>query len=144
MKRNPPQNEFELRFMSKSVNEAFARGAVSAFLSQLDPSIQELSDIRTAVSEAVTNAIIHGYREQPGIVHITVRYYSDRSIYIRVSDKGCGISDIERAMEPLYTGDPSGERGGMGFTIMKSFMDELSVRSKPGAGTTVVLRKRLK
>ena len=128
---------------SKSSNESFARAAVSAFISQLDPTFEELTDIRTVVSEAVTNSIIHGYRGTHGLVCISVKYYSDRTVRIVIRDKGCGISDIEQAMQPLYTGDPNGERGGMGFTIMDSFTDKLTVRSANGKGTTVTMIKKL-
>ncbi|HHW24879.1 MAG TPA: anti-sigma F factor [Clostridiales bacterium] len=132
-----------LEFNSKSINEGFARYAVSAFVAQLDPTVEELSDLRCAVSEAVTNAIIHGYRDTPGTVYITCKYYEDRTVKIKVTDKGVGIEDIKQAMQPLYTTDPTGERGGMGFAIMQSFTDRLSVRSKPGKGTSVTLTKKL-
>ncbi len=137
-------NETDLSFPAKSVNESFARYAVSSFCAQLDPTIEELSDIRTAVSEAVTNAIIHGYKEDcNGIVYINVKVCEDRTLIIKVRDKGCGIADIQLAMTPLYSGDPSGERGGMGFSIMETFTDDLSVCSSIGKGTTVTMIKRL-
>lgn len=137
-------NETEFSFPAKSINESFARYAVSSFCAQLDPTIEELSDIRTAVSEAVTNAVVHGYRDSgEGRVYIKVKILEERTIVITVKDTGCGISDITLAMTPLYTGDPSGERGGMGFSIMESFTDDLKVRSSVGRGTTVTMIKRL-
>ncbi|MBR2460681.1 MAG: anti-sigma F factor [Clostridia bacterium] len=137
-------NQTDFSFLARSVNESFARYAVASFCTQLDPTLDELSDLRTAVSEAVTNAIIHGYRGQShGTVYITVKLFSDRSIIIRIRDKGCGIPDIRRAMTPLFTTDPDGERGGMGFSIMESFTDDLTVRSFIGKGTTVIMEKRL-
>lgn len=137
-------NSVRTVFDSDSRNEAFARYAVTSFISRLDPDTEELADIRTAVSEAVTNAIIHGYKGSKGKVRLDVTLYDDRSIKITVSDKGCGIADIERAKQPLFTTDDSGERGGMGFVIMESFSDRLSVRSKVGQGTTVTMLKKLK
>ncbi len=137
-------NETSFTFPAKSVNESFARYAVSSFCAQLDPTLEEISDIRTAVSEAVTNAIIHGYRENPsGTVYINVKICEERTLIIKVRDTGCGISDIRQAMTPLYSGDPSGERGGMGFSIMESFTDDLDVRSSIGKGTTVTMTKKL-
>lgn len=141
--RNESVNSMYLELESRSVNEGFARSAVSAFVSQLDPTLSELTDIRTVVSEAVTNAIIHGYRESTGLIYISVKYYADRTVKIVIKDKGRGIEDIEQAMQPLYTGDPGGERGGMGFTIMDSFTDRLGVKSKPGKGTSVTMYKKL-
>ena len=136
-------NETDIKFPAKSVNESYARFTVSSFCSQLDPTIEEISDIRTAVSEAVTNAIVHGYKEMDnGIVYIKIVIYSDKTVMIKVTDKGCGISDIALAMTPLYTGDPSGERGGMGFSIMESFTDDLKVHSVVGKGTVVTMYKR--
>ena len=143
MKRNII-NETSISFPARSVNESFARYAVSSFCAQLDPTLEEISDIRTAVSEAVTNAIIHGYREDPGgTVYINVKICDDRTLVIKIRDTGCGIEDIRMAMTPLYSGDPSGERGGMGFSIMESFTDDLSVRSGVGKGTTVTMIKKL-
>jgi len=136
-------NSVYLELESKSANESFARGAVSSFVSQLDPTLEELTDIRTVVSEAVTNSIIHGYRDTRGLIYISVKYFADRTVRIVIKDKGCGIRDIEQAMQPLYTGDPGGERGGMGFTIMDSFTDRLTVRSTPGKGTSVTMYKKL-
>jgi stage II sporulation protein AB (anti-sigma F factor) len=137
------QNIFRAQFAAKSVNEGWARQIVSAFVTQLDPQIAELADIRTAVSEAVTNAIVHGYKNGGGIVFISVSYSSDRIIRIVVRDKGCGIEDVKAAMRPLFTTDKTGERGGMGFTIMKSFTDKLRVTSRVGKGTIVTMTKRL-
>lgn len=141
--KNKPVNEMRLEFDSKSINESFARYAVSAFVAQLDPTVDELSDLRCAVSEAVTNAIVHGYRDTTGIVYITCKYYEDRTVKVKVTDKGVGIEDIKQAMQPLYTTDPAGERGGMGFAIMQSFTDNLTVRTKPGKGTAVTMTKKL-
>lgn len=138
-------NEAEISFPALSVNESFARYAVSSFCAELDPTLEEISDIRTAVSEAVTNAIIHGYKEDKnGTVYINVKLYSDRTLVIKVRDKGCGIADIRQAMTPLYSSDPSGERGGMGFSIMESFTDDLTVHSSVGKGTTVTMVKRFR
>ena len=136
-------NYMILEFPSKSTNEAFARSAVACFAAQLDPTLEELGDIRTAVSEAVTNGIIHGYRGTRGNIQVEATLYEDRTVRIRVKDKGCGIEDIEKARQPLFTTDQCGERGGMGFTIMESFSDRLTVRSRPGKGTTVTMTKRL-
>ena len=138
-------NKMELSFSALSVNEGFARSAVAAFCAELDPTVDELADLRTAVSEAVTNAIVHGYKERSaGTVYITVKNYVDRSVSVKIQDKGCGISDIRRAMTPLFTTDLNGERGGMGFSIMESFTDDLTVRSFIGKGTTVIMEKKFK
>ena len=137
------ENEMKLEFLSKSNNEAFARITVAAFASQLDPTIEELADIKTAVSEAVTNAIIHGYEDREGIVKIECKMYAG-SIQIEISDTGKGIEDVERAREPLYTSKPNLERSGMGFTIMESFMDEVKIESIIGLGTKVTMRKLIK
>lgn len=137
-------NEMKLCFISDSRNESFARYSVTAFAAQLDPDVEELADIRTAVSEAVTNCIIHGYRGGAGKITVDAKLYDDRSLKIRISDRGCGIENIDRAMQPLFTTDTSGERGGMGFAIMQSFSDRLDVSSKPGRGTTVTMTKKLK
>jgi len=136
-------NYFKMQFPSNSVNEAFSRKCASAFVSALDPTLSEIADIRTAVSEAVTNCIVHAYREKAGTVYISGKYYSDRTVEIKIRDKGCGISNIQKAMEPLYTTDTSGERGGMGFAIMNSFTDKLKVTSVLGKGTTVTMIKNL-
>ena len=133
-----------MTFSAIPENEGFARYTVTALLMPLDPTVEELSDMRTAVSEAVTNAIIHGYRgRKDGTIFMSVKTFPDRKITVRIRDEGCGIPDIEKAMEPLYTTDPSGERGGMGFPVMKSFTDRLSVRSEEGRGTTVTMTKKL-
>ena len=137
------QNEFSMKLLSRSENERFARTSVCGFISILDPTISELADIRTALSEAVTNCIVHGYRGVEGVIYISVKYYTDRSIVLRIKDRGCGIADIEKCKEPLYTTDESGERGGMGFAIMESFMDKMTVSSRVGFGTTVTLWKKL-
>lgn len=135
-------NEMTMSFLSRSANEAFARAAAAAFVAQLDPTVEQVYDIKTAVSEAVTNAIVHGYRDNLGMITMKVRLFQPAAVEIIIRDKGCGIVDIEKARQPLYTtGGP--ERSGMGFTIMESFMDRLSVRSKPGRGVTVTLRKVL-
>ncbi len=138
-----PLNEMTLSFDSHSSNEGFARSAVAAFLTQLDPTIGELNDIRTAVSEAVTNCIVHAYPHTIGKITLTVRIEQDFQITIKVRDTGCGIEDIAKAMEPLYTTSPSEERAGLGFAVMNSFTDSVTVRSRPGKGTTVILKKRL-
>lgn len=137
------ENEMKLEFLSKSNNEAFARIAVAAFASQLDPTLEELADIKTAVSEAVTNCIIHGYEDTEGIVKIECQIY-DNTIEIEISDSGKGIEDIKIAREPLYTSKPNLERSGMGFTIMESFMDEMKVESILGMGTKVTMKKAIK
>ena len=136
-------NEMTLELMSKSNNEAFARIAVAAFASSLDPTIEEIADIKTAVSEAVTNCIIHGYEDFTGIIKIH-SVIQDNSIIIEISDRGKGIEDIETAKEPLYTSKPNLERSGMGFTIMQSFMDELEVESVLNLGTKVTMKKVIK
>ena len=133
-------NEMKLEFISKSTNEAFARIAVAAFVSQLDPTIEELADIKTAVSEAVTNAIIHGYEDKQGIVKIKSKL-KENQIIIEISDQGKGIENINMAKEPLYTTKPNLERSGMGFTIMESFMDSMEVESIVGLGTKVTMTK---
>ncbi len=136
-----PKNEMKLCFESRSCNEAFARTAVAAFIAVLDPNVEEISDIKTAVSEAVTNSIVHGYRDGIGNVYIHAKIFEDNRVSINIKDKGCGIPDIKKAMEPLYTTCDTGERAGLGFSIMDSFMDKLRVRSKPGKGTSVTLEK---
>ena len=143
MKKNIT-NEMKMQFLSDSRNESLARYAVSAFIGQLDPAVDELADLRTAVSEAVTNSIIHGYKGTSGTVTVLTTLYDDRSVRIKISDRGCGIADIEKAMTPLYTTDDSGERGGMGFAIMQSFSDKLKVISRIGGGTQVMMVKKLK
>ncbi len=141
MKRNF-DNEMKLEFISKSANEAFARIAVAAFVSQLDPTIEELADIKTAVSEAVTNCIIHGYEDKQGIVKIKAKLKQNQ-IIIEISDQGKGIENINIAKEPLYTTKPNLERSGMGFTIMESFMDSIEVQSIVGLGTKIIMTKTI-
>lgn len=137
------KNEMKMEFLSKSANEAFARIAVASFASQLDPTIEEIADIKTSVSEAVTNSIIHGYANSEGIVKVKARLYDDE-IEIEVSDNGAGIEDVKEAREPLFTTKGNLERSGMGFTIMENFMDELSVESIVGLGTKIVMSKKIK
>ena len=138
--KNLYENEMKLEFLSKSNNEAFARITVAAFASQLDPTIEQLADIKTAVSEAVTNCIIHAYEEKEGIIKIVCKLFAD-SIVIEISDTGRGIENIEEEKKPLYTSKPNLERSGMGFTIMESFMDEMNVESVLGLGTKVTMKK---
>ena len=133
-------NRMRLSLPALSVNEGVARAAVAAFCAQCDPSATELADIKCAVSEAVTNCIVHGYRDRKGEIAITVRLI-EGGVRIAIRDRGCGIPDVRRAREPLFTTDAAGERSGMGFTVMESFMDRLSVRSKKGQGTLVILTK---
>ncbi len=133
-------NEMKLTFPSRSANEAFARAAVASFIAQLDPAVDELADIRTAVSEAVTNSIVHAYPDTIGNITIQVKLFASGRVVIRVKDRGCGIEDVEKAMEPLFT--TGGEdRSGLGFSVMESFSDRLKVSSKKGKGTTVTLEK---
>lgn len=135
-----PINEMKMEFISKSSNEAFARIVVAAFVSQLDPTLEEMADIKTAVSEAVTNAIIHGYENKKGYVKMQCTLYSN-SVEIRISDEGKGIENVELARQPLYTSKPDMERSGMGFTVMESFMDRVEVESEPSKGTVVTMFK---
>ena len=137
------ENSTRIQFDSPSVNEAYARGAVAAFLARYDPTVPQLADIKTAVSEAVTNCIVHAYPDRVGQIVLTVAVYPDRRIKITVSDRGVGIPDVVQAMEPLFTtGDPE-ERSGLGFAVMQSFMDGVRVTSHPARGTKVVMTKRL-
>lgn len=136
-------NEAKITFISRSANESFARVAVSSFFSSLDPSVDEITDIKTAVSEAVTNCIVHGYRDKIGSIYITLRVIDDNIAYIKIRDNGCGIPDIKKAMEPLYTTAPNEERAGLGFAVMQSFMDRVKVFSANEKGTTVVLTKKI-
>ena len=140
--KNVYDNEMNLKFTSKSSNESFARIAVSAFVASLDPTIEEISDIKTAVSEAVTNAIIHGYEEKDGIVEINCKIIKDL-VSIEIIDNGKGIEDVKKARQALYTTKPELERSGMGFTIMESFMDDLKIESKIGQGTKVTMKKKI-
>ncbi len=135
-----PINETRITFLSRSMNEGFARAVTAAFISQLDPAVDELADIRTAVSEAVTNCIVHAYPDRLGPVFLTLRLFENGKIQIRVRDRGCGIPDVPKAMEPLFT--TGGEdRSGLGFSVMQSFTDRVRVLSRPGKGTTVTLEK---
>ncbi len=134
-------NEVTLNFLSRSANEGFARTTAACFAAQLDPTLDEVGDVKTAVSEAVTNAIVHGYPEALGKITMRLRLFPDRSLEITIKDWGVGIPDIDKARTPLFT-TGNEERSGMGFTIMESFMDKLKVRSIPGRGTTIVMRKR--
>ena len=138
-------NRIQIKLPALSVNESMARAAVAAFVSQLDPGVTEIADIKCAVSEAVTNTIVHGYRDTPetGSITITVSILSGRAVKIEIKDKGCGIPDVGQARQPLYTTDAAGERSGMGFTVMESFTDALKVTSKVGKGTTVTMWKKL-
>lgn len=135
-------NSMELKIPSKSINESFARSAISAFVLQLDPTINELSDIKTAVSEAVTNCIVHGYSNTQGTIYIKGEITEDNTIIIKIRDKGLGIPDIKKAMEPLFTTGGE-ERAGLGFAVMESFMDKVKVTSKENKGTTVTLYKKI-
>ena len=135
-------NELKMVFDSKSVNEGFARVAVSSFIACLDPNIEELTDIKTAVSEAVTNCVVHGYRESAGKIYITVSLFEKNKVRIRIRDRGIGIENVEVAMQPLFT-TAGGERAGLGFAVMESFMDKVKVSSVVGKGTTVVLEKKI-
>lgn len=135
-------NEFRMTVDSRSVNESFSRATVAAFSAQLDPTLEEINDIKTAVSEAVTNCIVHGYKNTVGKIYITVKIHDDAKVVITIRDKGCGISDIKKAREPLFT-TLGGDRAGLGFSVMESFTDKLTVRSKVGVGTTVTLCKRI-
>ncbi len=133
-------NEMKLQIESRSVNEAFARAAVAAFAAQLDPNVEEISDIKTAVSEAVTNCIVHAYPESVGTIYIWAAIYENRVFKVKIRDKGCGIQNVKQAMEPLFT-TLGGERAGLGFAVMESFCDRIRVTSKVGKGTSVTLVK---
>ena len=141
--KNKVINSIKMNFPSLSVNESAARAMVAAFSAQADPTTTELADIKCAVSEAVTNCIVHAYTDSIGEIYISVNILEGRKILIEIKDKGRGIEDIDLAKTPLYTGAPGEERSGMGFTVMESFMDEMKVRSRVGKGTTVLLLKRL-
>ena len=138
-----PINEMKLTFESRSCNESFARSAVAAFIAVLDPNVEEISDIKTAVSEAVTNCIVHGYKNDIGKVYIHVKIFEGALVSINIRDRGCGIQNLKKAMEPLFTTCETGERAGLGFSIMESFMDKMKVRSNPGKGTSVTLEKSI-
>lgn len=137
-----PFNEMRLIIESRSANESFARVAVSAFASQLDPTLEEISDIKTAVSEAITNCIVHAYKDDIGKIYIIAGLYEDNKIRIKIRDKGCGIDDIKKAREPMFS-TMGGERAGLGFSVMESFMDKLTVRSVKDRGTTITMDKKL-
>ena len=136
-------NKMQLKLPALSANEGMARAAVAAFCAQLDPASVEIADIKCAVSEAVTNCIVHAYRDTMGVIYITVSLYENRRVRIEIRDRGCGIEDVQIARQPLYTTDAQGERSGMGFTVMESFCDKVRVYSKCGKGTKVTLFKRL-
>lgn len=136
-------NMMKIEFLSKSENESFARVSVAAFVSQLDPTIEEITDVKTAVSEAVTNAIIHGYQNKNGVVKIEA-YINGSELTVIISDEGIGIENIDLAMQPLYTSRPDLERSGMGFTVMETFMDKLSVESQQSKGTKITMKKVFK
>ena len=136
-------NECRMVFPSYSSNESFARSVAASFCAQMNPTYDELSDIKCAVSEAVTNAIVHGYREKIGEITLTMKMTADRVFRAEIRDKGCGIADVEEAMRPLFTTSPEDERSGMGFTIIENFMDSLRVVSSPGKGTRVIISKKL-
>lgn len=140
--RIPCTNEMKLTFPCQSANESFARAAVAAFMAQLDPTIEEMTDIKTAVSEAVTNCIVHAYKDAIGKIFIEAKIYADGRITVKIQDKGCGIPDVAKAREPLFTTGGS-ERAGLGFAVMESFTDKMTVRSAVGKGTTVTLEKRV-
>ena len=135
-------NKFSMNILSRSANEGFARATVAAFASQLDPTLEEINDIRTAVSEAVTNCIVHAYRESLGKIYISGEITDTNIIKIKIRDNGCGIENVEKAMEPLFT-TVGGERAGLGFAVMQSFMDSIRVRSKVGKGTTIIMLKKI-
>lgn len=140
--RRKMKNWMQLEFSAVSENEQLARIAVASFITPLDPTLEEMADVKTAVSEAVTNAIIHGYEEKPGMVYIRCKLEGDL-LEVEIEDKGKGIEDIEQAMEPMFTTKPERDRSGMGFSFMEAFMDELEVTSIPGEGTTVFMKKKL-
>lgn len=137
-----PKNEATVAFLSRSANESFARTTAACFAAQLDPTLEEINDIKTAVSEAVTNCIVHAYPDRLGMVTMRLRLFEDYTLEIQIKDKGVGIPDVEQARKPMYTTGGE-ERSGMGFTIMESFMDLVKVRSTPGKGTVVTMRRRI-
>lgn len=141
--KKPPLNELTLKFPAFSANESLARAVAAAFSSSANPTLEELADVKCAVSEAVTNSIVHAYNGTCGPIEITFQLLENRLLRVSVKDKGCGIEDIHKALEPLYTTDPTGERSGMGFAVMENFMDSLKVISSPGKGTKVIMTKRL-
>ena len=135
-------NKFSMNILSRSANEGFARATVAAFAAQLDPTLEEINDIKTAVSEAVTNCIVHAYCEKLGKIYISGEITNTNIIKIKIRDNGCGIENVDKAMEPLFT-TVGGERAGLGFAVMQSFMDSVKVRSKVGNGTTIVMQKKI-
>lgn len=136
------RNRFYMEVESRSQNEEFARVVVAVFMSRMDPTLEEVDDVKTAVSEAVTNAVIHGYGNGEGVIYIESRI-DGKELTVSIKDTGTGIQDIERAMEPMYTTDTTGERSGMGFSFMEAFMDQVQVQSKPGEGTVVTMKKQI-
>lgn len=140
-------NEMRLRLPARSENEGVCRAVISSFMAELNPTVEEIGDIRCAVSEAVTNSIVHGYRDiqdsERAYIYISARLYDTREVTVEISDNGCGIEDVELAMQPMYTTGGDGERSGMGFLVMQSFTDSLTVKSKVGRGTSVLMRKKL-
>lgn len=136
-------NEMNLNFWSRSSNESYARGAVASFFTQLDPTVDEITDLKTAVSEAVTNCIVHAYRDRVGKIYITARVLEGDIAYIKIRDRGCGIEDVQQAMLPMFTTARDEERAGLGFAVMQTFMDKVKVTSTPGKGTTVVMLKKI-
>lgn len=137
------KNEVKIILQSRSNNESFARVAAASFAAQLDPTVEEISDIKTAVTEAVTNCIVHAYRDTLGKIEMQMRILEGDVFYIKIKDRGCGIADIKQAMEPMFTTRPEEERSGLGFIVMESFMDSLKVRSTPLKGTSVVMTKKI-
>lgn len=135
-------NKFTMNLLAKSANESFARACIASFAAQLDPTLEEIGDIKTAVSEAVTNCIVHAYKEKIGKIYISGELLENNVIRIKIRDTGCGIENIEKAMEPLYT-TVGGERAGLGFAVMQSFMDSVRVRSAVGKGTSIVMTKKI-
>ncbi len=136
-------NQFNMNLLSRSANEGFARSAVAAFAAQLDPTLEEISDIKTAVSEAVTNCIVHAYSETLGKIYISAQITDNGELRIKIRDNGCGIENVDKAMEPLFT-TVGGERAGLGFAVMQSFMDGLKVKSQKGKGTTITMIKKIR
>ena len=136
-------NRIQLTFPSRSANEGFARLAIAGFVAQLDPTVDELAELKTVISEAVTNCTVHAYKDTIGLIYITARYSDDGVVWITIKDCGCGIDDTDTAREPLYTTCTTGERAGMGFTIMESFSDKMRVISKPGRGTRLEIYKKI-
>lgn len=138
-------NECKTRFPALSRNEGLSRSAAAAFALQCDPTVEEIAAVKTAVSEAVTNAIVHGYRDTTGVIEMIMRLYNDNTLYIQIKDQGSGIADVEQAMQPMFTTAPAEEeRSGLGFTVMESFMDKVKVRSALGHGTNVVMEKHIR